>query len=56
MADYLQRLEGPALTKVREDMVCLTTYARQSKWPKQLIRALKSLLSDCGLEVPDTDE
>jgi hypothetical protein len=56
MADYLQRLEGPALTKVREDMACLTTYARQSKWPKQLIRALKSLLGDCGLEVVDTDE
>jgi hypothetical protein len=55
MANYLQRLEGPALAKVREDMICLTTYARQSKWPKQLIRALKSLLEDCGLEVEDTE-
>ena len=56
MASYLQRLEGPALAKVQEDMVCLTNYARQSKWPKQLIHALKSLLSDCGLEVEDKDE
>ena len=56
MASYLQRLEGPALTKVQEDMVCLTNYARQSKWPKQLIHALKSLLSDCGLDVEDKDE
>jgi hypothetical protein len=56
MASYLQRLEEPALTKVQEDMVCLTNYARQSKWPKQLIHALKSLLSDCGLDVEDKDE
>jgi hypothetical protein len=56
MASYLQRLEGPALTKVQEDMVCLTNFARQSKWPKQLIHALKSLLSDCGLNVEDKDE
>ena len=56
MASYLQRLEGPALVKVQEDMVCLTNFARQSKWPKQLIHALKSLLSDCGLEVEDKDE
>jgi hypothetical protein len=55
MASYLQRLEGPALAKVREDMVCLTTFARQSKWPKQLIHALKNLLSDCGLEVEETE-
>jgi hypothetical protein len=56
MASYLQRLEGPTLLKVQEDMVCLTNYARQSKWPKQLIHALKSLLSDCGLEIEDKDE
>lgn len=55
MANYLQRLEGPALAKVQEDMVCLTNYARQSQWPKQLIRALKNLLGDCGLEVKDTE-
>ncbi len=55
MAIYLQRLEGAALAKVGEDMVCLTTYARQSKWPKQLIRALKNLLGDCGLEVEDKE-
>jgi hypothetical protein len=55
MANYLQRLEGPTLAKVREDMACLTGYAHQSKWPKQLIRALKHLLSDCGLEVEDKE-
>jgi hypothetical protein len=55
MANYLQRLEGKDLEKVGEDMICLTNYARQSKWPKQLIRALKSLLSDCGLEVEEPE-
>lgn len=55
MANYLQRLAGPDLAKVREDMACLTNYARQSKWPKQLIQALKNLLSDCGLEVKDSE-
>ncbi len=56
MASYLQRLEGKSLAQVREDMDCLTNYARQAKWPKQLIRALNSLLSDCGLEVGESDE
>src|SRR5690349_4140560 len=27
MANYLQRLEGPELAKVQEDMACLTSYA-----------------------------
>jgi hypothetical protein len=55
MADYLLRLEGKELERVREDMACLTNFARQSKWPKQLIRAVKSLLSDCGLQVEEKE-
>jgi len=50
MAGYLQRLEGAQLARVREDLVCLADFARQSKWPKQLIRYLRSFLSDYGLE------
>jgi hypothetical protein len=49
MAGYLQRLEGPALRQVREDMACLAGFARQQKWPKQLIHFLKSLLADLGI-------
>lgn len=49
MADYLRRLEGAALRQVREDMACLIAYARQQKWPKQLVLALKNFLSDMGL-------
>jgi hypothetical protein len=50
MAGYLQRLDGELLRQVREDMVCLTTFAKQEKWPKQLIRVLQSFLKDYGIE------
>jgi hypothetical protein len=50
MAGYLQRLDGTQLQQVREDMTCLTTFARQEKWPKQLVRALQSFLTDYGIE------
>jgi hypothetical protein len=50
IASYFQRLEGDALRRTREDMTTLIDYARRSKWPKQLIHALKSFLSDLGVE------
>jgi len=50
MAGYLQRLEGSQLERVREDMDCLIRYAKQQKWPKQLIAALKALLEDIGID------
>src|SRR5262249_26720647 len=50
IAGYLQRLEGRRLQEVREDLQCLTRYARQQKWPKQLVRSLDAFLSDCGVE------
>jgi hypothetical protein len=50
MGAYFQRLQGPALDRVREDMACLVGYARQEKWPKHVVRFLKSLLSDLGVE------
>jgi hypothetical protein len=46
MADYLRRLDADAQRRVSEDMDCLVAYARQQKWPKQLIHALKNFLSD----------
>jgi len=49
LAGYLQRLEGDALTQTREDMACLVSYARQEKWPKQLIQSLKTFLDDFGV-------
>jgi hypothetical protein len=50
MADYLRRLDGERLRRVREDMACLVAYARQQKWPKRDVQSLKSLLSDLGVE------
>jgi hypothetical protein len=50
MAGYLQRLDGALLRQVREDMACLTAFARQEKWPKQLIRALQEFLKEYGIE------
>jgi hypothetical protein len=54
MADYLRRLDAAALRQTREDMACVVAYARQQKWPKQLIVALKNFLGDMGLS--DGDE
>ncbi len=55
MAGYLQRLEGPALERVREDMACLTAFGRQEKWPKQMVRALQSFLDDYGIGTEKKD-
>ncbi len=49
VASYLQRLEGPELQRVREDLACLTAFARQQQWPKQQQRFLKDLLHDYGV-------
>jgi hypothetical protein len=49
MAEYLRRLTGPRLDRVREDMECLVGYARQQGWPKQVVRSLKEFLSDYGI-------
>jgi hypothetical protein len=49
LAGYLQRLEGDALARVREDIACLIAFARQEKWDKQSIQTLKSLLDNFGV-------
>jgi hypothetical protein len=50
LAGYLQRLDGALLRQVREDMVCLTAFAKQEKWPKQLVRMLQKFLDYYGIE------
>ena len=50
LAGYLQRLDGVLLRQVREDMVCLTAFAKQEKWPKQLVRMVQQFLQDYGIE------
>jgi hypothetical protein len=49
LATYLQRLEGPQLQRVREDLETLAAYARSEQWPKQQVRFLKEFLTDHGV-------
>jgi hypothetical protein len=50
MAAYLQRLAGNERRRVQEDLAALTVFARQEKWPKQLVQFLKTFLADYGVE------
>jgi hypothetical protein len=50
IAMYLKRLKGDQLQRVREDMDALIGFARQQKWSKPLIQAMKNFLADLGLE------
>ena len=50
LAGYFQRLSGPQLQKVREDIDCLSAYARQQGWPKVQQLFLKDFLSTYGIE------
>ena len=49
LAGYLQRLDGPRLQRVREDIECLASYARRQKWPRAEIRYLQEFLSRLGV-------
>ncbi len=50
MAAYLQRLGGAERRRVEEDLAALAAFARQEKWPKQLVQFLKTFLADYGVE------
>jgi len=49
LANYLQRLQGPDLQRIREDVEVLLGYARQEKWPKEEQQFLKGFLADFGI-------
>jgi hypothetical protein len=49
LATYLQRLQGPELARIREDMDSLLAMARQEKWPKEELEFLRSFLDDYGV-------
>jgi hypothetical protein len=50
IAGYLQQVRGPQFEQVREDMSCLSAYARQAKWPKPQQQFLDEFLDDYGVE------
>jgi hypothetical protein len=50
IGEYLQRLTGPDLQRVKEDVTALVTYAKQQGWAKQLQHFLTTFLADFGVE------
>lgn len=49
LATYLQRLAGPELKRVREDVQTLVGFAKHEKWPKQQVRFLQDFLEENGV-------
>ncbi len=49
LVGYLQRLEGDALKRVKEDFVTLAGFAKAEGWPKQQIRFLQEFLKENGI-------
>ena len=52
IATYLQRLQGPELRRIKEDMECLATFARQEKWPTEEVQFLEGFLKEYGIGEP----
>jgi hypothetical protein len=52
LVTYLQRLKGPELQRIREDIACLVAYARQENWPAQDLQFLESFLTEFGIGGP----
>jgi hypothetical protein len=50
IAAYLQRLDGPRLAKVCEDLACLSTFAGQQKWAKSQSRFIRDFLTTYGVK------
>jgi hypothetical protein len=49
LVTYLQRLAGPELRRVIEDMQTLAGLAKAEQWPKQQIRFLQDFLKENGI-------
>ena len=49
LVEYLQRLEGNDLRRVREDMRTLAGLAKSESWPKQQVRFLQDFLKENGI-------
>ena len=49
IATYLQRLQGPDLKRIREDMDCLIVFGKQEGWPKEEMQFLQEFLKEFGI-------
>ncbi len=54
IATYLQRLTGPDLRRIREDVETLIDFARQEQWPAEELQFLRSFLHDFGVGDEET--
>jgi hypothetical protein len=50
VAEYLRRLSGPDLTRAKDDVAALVSYAKQQGWAKQLQHFLTTFLAEFGVE------
>ena len=50
LATYVQRLKGPELKRIKEDIACLLEYARQEQWPTEEVQFLQGFLEDYGVK------
>ncbi len=49
LVTYLQRLSGPDLRKVREDIHALAGFAKADEWPREHVRFLHDFLPSNGV-------
>jgi hypothetical protein len=48
-ATYLQRLYGPDLQRIREDMDCLIAFGKEEGWPTEEMQFLQGFLKEFGV-------
>jgi hypothetical protein len=51
IATYIQRLQGPDLKRIREDMDALIAFGKQESWPKEEMQFLQEFLKEFGVGV-----
>jgi len=49
LASYLQRLQGPDVKRMREDIDALLAFAKQEGWPKEEMQFLQGFLAEFGI-------
>jgi hypothetical protein len=49
IAAYLQRLQGPDLKRIREDMACLLAFGKETGWPGEIMLFFENFLTDFGV-------
>jgi hypothetical protein len=58
IASYLQRLRGPELQRLREDLDCLVAFGKEAQWDREAVQFLKEFIPEFGIGEagPDLDD